>query len=354
MATAITIPDIGTTVDWVKLVKWLKKEGDTVRRGEALCELETDKAVSELESIAKGELLKILVDEGSEVKQAAVIAYVGASGEAVPEEETPSSPAVSPMIRNLARKHGVDLDRLKGTGPDGRITREDVLGAKDTGETEKGTALSPNQRTVGRMLGRSQAEMVPFDLVCRIDMTAANRLRGELTGADTAPPPYDVVFIYALSRMLRDFPLFMSHLAGERVVTADKVGIGFAVALSRGLFSLVVPEADTLAAEEIAVEVRKQVHRAARGKAAAGDTLDACFGISNLSAYPVQAFNAIIPPSQSAILAIGAVEDVALVRDGKIVAAPACFVTLTVDHRLINGREAGRFLARLKEVMESL
>ena len=132
------------------------------------------------------------------------------------------------------------------------------------------------------------------------------------------------------------------------------MNIGFAVALSRGLFSLVVPNADTLAAEEIAAAVRKQVHGAARGKVSAATALNACFGISNLSAYPVHAFNAIIPPDQGAILAIGAVEETPLVRDGRIVAIPVCCVTLTVDHRLINGREAGKFLARLKKDMESL
>ena len=131
------------------------------------------------------------------------------------------------------------------------------------------------------------------------------------------------------------------------------MNIGFAVALSRGLFSLVVPNADTLAAEEIAAAVRKQVHGAARDKVPAA-ALNACFGISNLSAYPVHAFNAIIPPAQGAILAIGAVEETPLVQDGRIVAVPVCCVTLTVDHRLINGREAGKFLACLKEAMESL
>ena len=372
MATAIKIPDIGTTVDTVTVVRWLKKVQDPVRRGEALCEVETDKAASELESIAGGILLKILAEEGAKVEQGAVIAYIGQPGEAL-AEAGPSAPpgaaaiaaearspgrlagpAAPALIRNLAKREGVDLATIKGTGPDGRITREDVLAAKaPPRETAGAPALSDNQRAVAELVARSHREMVPIHLVCRIDMTAANRLGAGLAKGEGAPP-YDVVFIFALSRFLREFPIFMSHREGEKIVATADVNISFAAALSKGLYRLVVGQADRKSPAEIQREVQGLMFRAARGKLGLADLGAACFGISNLSKYPVQSFTAVIPPGQSAVLAIGAVEEAVVLRGGRAAGVPVCHVTLTVDHLLINGREAGGFLARLKEVVEGL
>ena len=422
MATAIKIPDLGTADETVTLVRWLKAVNETVKRGEALCEVETDKAASELESIAEGRLLKLVVDAGAKVGPGDVIAYVGQPGEAVPEEAaraaddgrqrtdeggvpaaglkigpdisvgTPhrgvrgrlgepslpdsppnassepwpsarASPAdgsmadrvqVSMLIRNLAVREGVDLSSVSGTGPDGRITREDVLALKARQLQTGVSTLSANQRAVASQVARSARETVPIHLVCRIDMSAASRLRDELAGGGNTPPPYDVIFIHALSRCLPEYPSCMSHRQGEKVIAAAEVNISFAMALGKGLYRLVVTQTDRKSPAEIQKEVQQLMFRAARGQLTLADQGAACFSISNLGKYPVQSFTAVIPPGQSAVLAIGAVEEAVIMRGGHAVGLPMCSVTLTVDHLLINGGEAGAFLARLKEIMEGL
>lgn len=369
MATAIKIPDLGTTTDRLKLVRWLKRVDEPVRRGEPLCEVETDKAVSELESVVDGTLLKIAAPEGTEVEQGWVIAYIGQPGESVPEAEpaptgaagrveSAPGPARKPdlapvplLVRNLAAKEGVDLASVVGTGPGGRISREDVLAAKQQPPVE-GVALSANQRAVADLVWRSSREKVPIHLVCRIDMTAAHRLRDELARNSAMPPSWDVIFLHALSRCLREHPLMMSRREGGKIVTADEVDLSFAAALEKGLYRLVVTRADRKSPAEIQREVQALMFRAARGQLTLADQGAACFSISNLGKYPVQSFTAIIPPGQSAVLAIGAVEERVILRGGQAVGVPVCSVTLSVDHLLINGREAGAFLARLKEVTE--
>lgn len=375
MATAITVPDIGTTVDRVKLVKWLKEEGDTVRRGDPLCEVETDKAVSELESIAEGVLIKRVVAEDTDVDQGAVLAYVGVAGEPVPESppatasagrvddapaggraQTPAAGrSVSPLIRKLADREGVDLERVTGTGPGGTITRDDVMAAKASAAAEAPTGLAPGQRAIARALAESQREVLPFNLVCRIDMSAASRQLDRLESELGWRAPLDAVFIFAASRFIKEFPNFMSHMKGETVARLERVGVSFAAALRDGLQVLVVKDADTKSLAEIQQEVKRMFFSLARGKATAtAATTPACFGISNLSKYPVHSFNALIPRGQSSILALGEIEETPVVRDGDVTAVPFCHVTLTVDHRLINGSEAGQFLARLKQAMETL
>ena len=380
MATAIKIPDLGTADETVTLVRWLKAVNEPVKRGEALCEVETDKAASELESIAEGRLLKLVVDAGAKVGPGDVIAYVGQAGEAIPDdvgrraedrgqmtddggtaEKAPPSDRrradqaqVPMLLRNLAIKEGVDLASVSGTGPGGRITREDVLAVKARQLQTGVSTLSANQRAVASQVARSARETVPIHLVCRIDMSAASRLRDELAGGGNTPPPYDVIFIHALSRCLPEYPSCMSHRQGEKVIAAAEVNISFAMALGKGLYRLVVTQADRKSPAEIHKEVQQLMFRAARGQLTLADQGAACFSISNLGKYPVQSFTAVIPPGQSAVLAIGAVEEAVVMRNGQAVGLPMCSVTLTVDHLLINGGEAGAFLARLKETMEGL
>ena len=377
MATAIRIPDIGTTDDQVTLVRWLKKINDAVKTGEPLCEVETDKAVSELESVAAGTLLKIVAEEGAKIGQGAVIAYVGRPGETLEAEDTgrrtddkgrtaqgggrtagdekSGRAPVPPLIRNLAVKEGVDLAEVTGTGPGGRITREDVLAAAARRPPNDAAARrEANQRAVAGQVARSHREIVPIHLVCRLVMTAADRLRAGLTAGGAMPPPHDVVFIYALSRFLREFPAFMGRREGGGTGTADEVNISFAAAFTSGLYRLVVAQADRKSPAEIQRDIQQLLFRAARGQLSLADQGTACFSISNLSKYPVHSFTAIIPPGQTAALAIGAIEETVVMRDGRPAAVPVCHVTLSVDHLVINGREAGAFLARLKDVVEGL
>jgi len=375
MAMAIKVPDIGTTVDHVKLVKWLKSEGDSVKRGEPLCEVETDKAVSELESIAEGVVLKQLFEEDAEIEQGTVIAYVGKAGEAVPDEAsdaerpTTSSPkpsakdasntqhptpkaAIAPLIRNLAKKEGVDLDTVTGTGPGGRITREDVLKAKSAAPLA-GKPLSPNQQVVAKRVARSQQEIPPIHLTGRIDMSAviADRERMKAEGTKVS---FDAFFLRAVAGVMKAFPHFRSRLESGSVIESDDVVPGIAVSEGYELYTPVIRGADGLSLADLEASIRDLLEKAKRNAFTQQDLNGGTLTVSNLGMYPVQSFSAIIPPDQVAILSVGATELSPVVRDGKVEVVPMAAVTLSVNHRMINGREGAEFLAALKEKMENL
>lgn len=377
MATAIKVPDIGTTVDRVKFVKWLKQVGDAVKRGDSLCELETDKAISELESVGEGVLLKTLVEPDEEVEQGTVIAYVGATGEKAPEQslvsdirrsgEAPRTPppgadprspiaALPPMIRNLATKLGVDLSAIAGTGPGGRITREDVLKVKDTPSSSKaaarGVPLSENQMVVARRVARSQRDIPPIDMTMRFDMSAVVAKRKTLSDAGKSKIGYDAFFIAAIAKAMREFARFRSRIEGDTVVAGDAVNVGIALGVEEKLYTPVVADADKLSLEEIDAAVRNLQAKAQKGLFAPEDLKGATLTISNLGMYPVLSFSALIPPDQTAVLAIGAVEQTPVVTNGQIAIEPAAHVMLSVDHRLINGREAAEFLTSVKKTIE--
>lgn len=379
------MPDLGTSVDQVTLVKWLKKEGDRVRRGEPICTVETDKAAVELESFAEGVLLRRIVAEGTVVEQGQVIAYVGQPGEAVPEPsappaekrgpataapstDVPEKPArgapgrTSPLIRNLAEREGVDLAAAIGTGPGGRITRQDVLAAKAAEPQNPAAAappegaepLSPAQRAVARRVSQSHREIVPFNLTCRIEMAAAETARQRTQAELGRSVGWDSIFIHAVARVIGDFPNFRSHLVDGGRVVCDRINIAFLMGHKESLYSLVVADADRKDLAQVERDIVRLVFKVVRRKLTPEDSAGACFTVSNLSMYPIRSFTAVVPPDQSAILAVGGIEQTPLVRDGQVVVAPTATATLTVDHRLINGREAAQFLTRLKEVIETL
>jgi len=381
MAIEVVMPDLGTSVDHVKIVKWLKAVGDPVQRGEAICEIETDKATVEMESFAEGVLLRRVAQEGEEVQQGAIIAYLGQAGETAPTGSGPASPAaqaaevrlvektapsgeveVSPLVRNLARREGVDLSKVRGTGPAGRILREDVLRAKSAGAAPaKGETraappapgFSARQRAVAQRVAQSHRQIVPLNLIGRIEMSAAQRLRESLV-AGGRKVSFDAIFLYAVSRVIRNFPRLLMYMDGEEPARHGKVDLGLAVSFGEDLFTPTVADADTKSLAEIDAQVRSLVEKARAGKLSPAEMSAACFTVSNLGMYPVQLFSVIVPPGQAAALAVGTIEETFLLSSGHVRSAPAASVTLSVDHRLINGREAAEFLAALKEFIEKL
>lgn len=400
MATAIKIPELGTNVEQVKLISWLKKVGDHINRGEALCEVETDKAVSELESVAEGILLKQVVPKDTDVEQGTIIAYVGAPGETVPTVDqlsggmdgdgtTPSRalrpegrPSPSPtgsvqavpmMIRNLAKKLGVDLARVTGTGPSGRILRDDVLKAGKFGRAtaslaELGQAgraaagrdalalpsLSSHQTIIARRVMQSHREIPPINLACQVEMSAVAEYRRRSEKETGRKLSFDAFFVFAVARTMAEFPHFRSYLRGEKVILSETVNVGVAISIGDDLFTPVIRRADQKSITEIDTEVRQAADRAKKHLLQPDEMTGAGMTISNLGMYPVRSFAAIIPPDQSSALAIGCLEETPAVRNGSVKIVPMVIITLSVDHRLINGREAGKFLAQLKERMETL
>jgi len=356
MAKAIKIPDIGTTVDEVTIVKLRKKPGDFIKIGEVIAEIETDKAVVELESIAEGKILEILCKEGETIKQGSVIAYVGKEGESLDNAEKPPSLKISPALKNLALKMGVDISNIKPLGPGGTITREDILGAakgKSNTKEKAGFEKIPSyQKAVIRKVMKSHLEIPPVHFITSIEMDRVIDFRNKVLEERRIKIPYDVFFILSSARCIERFPVINSFISDEGIEKRQEISIGFAVGCEDKLFTPVIRSVDKKNLMDINSYVNNLVQKAHEGKILPEEMEGACFLISNLGMYPVEQFEAIIYPGHSGILAIGRISKRFVVEDNRPVIKNICNITLSVDHRIINGLTAGKFLKEVKEFLE--
>ena len=387
MATEVRLPRLGQGMEAGTIVRWLKAEGEPVRKGEPLYELDTDKVTQEVEAEADGILLAILVREG-EAPVGALVAQIGAEGEAVPpapepvgetpkQEPTPppdSAPPssseperesraarlkASPLARRLARERGVDLAAIRGTGPEGRIVAEDVErggtpSAPATGAEAEVVPLSQTRKTIARRL--TEAWQAPvFQLSVSADMTRALALREQLVAraaeGEIKPTVNDVLTKLAAAALVRH-PAVNAHFAGEAIHRFRSAHVGIAVAAPNGLVVPVIRDADRRSLAEIAAARADLVARARAGKLALADLEGGTFTISNLGMFGVEEFTAVLNPPQAAILAVGSIEERPVARDGQLVAAPLMHMTLTCDHRAIDGADGAEFLRTLRELLE--
>lgn len=378
MAVPIRMPDLGTTVEEFTLVGWLVEEGSTVERGDLLAEIETDKAVTELESVAKGTLLRQMVRAGEKVYAGDVIAYVGRPGEALPADAAPAEPEVtkaeavggaveaakarapgktqvSPIVRNLAAKLGVDLGQVVGTGRDGVITREDVRRARraPTGAAQAEEMLPRPQAAVARAVAKAWGEMPHLFITATIDMSAAERIRSQSQAAGKKLG-YDAFFLRAMALAIREVPLMAAKLRGESIARPEGVHLAIAVGMDNDLLLPVIRDVDRKGLDALQSEITEVAASVRAGTLKLERMSGACMALSNLGMYPVEAFNPVIFPEHSAILALGAVQKKPVVlADGGLAARPLAAATLAADHRLINGRTAAQFLTKVKEIVES-
>ena len=386
MAVAIRLPDMGTNVEECKLLAWRIREGGPVKRGAVLAEIETDKAVAELESTAEGVLLRQAVKAGDPARTGDVLAYVGQPGELLPDLEatgprtgvgalgmariTPASATVerlavppqpeanaspvSPLVRNLAAKLDVDLAAVRGTGAGGVITREDVLLASRAGPgaSEIGEPLSRAQAAVARAVLRSWTETPHLYVSTTIDMTAAQRIRAESGGGDRQPS-YDAIFLKAMARAIKGVPLVAARLHGDRVVRARGIHIALAVGFENELLLPVVRDVDQKDLQSLQLEISELVAQLRVGRLKPEQLTGASIALSNLGMYPVDRFEGIVLPGHSAILTTGTTRKTPVVVDDHVTIRPLATVTLGADHRLINGRTAAEFLTKFKEGIES-
>ena len=372
MAVAIRVPDLGTTVDEIKLVSWLVEEGETVRRGQPIAEIETDKAVSELECVAEGVLLKHVAQPDQVVETGAVLAYVGRAGEAVPDEPRPepastepsgagsvrgqaASPRarVSPVVRNLAKKLGVDLESVRGSGQGGTITREDVVRASQAPTpASDAEALPRAQAAVARAVSTSNREIPHLHITAELDMTRARRVRAESETQGTKVS-YDALLVEAMARAIEAVPLVAARLVDGRIVRPEGVHIAVAVGSDNDLLLPVIRDVDRKDLVTLHGTIADLAARCRAGTLKPEEMTGACMTLSNLGMYPIESFDAIIFPEHSSILAVGSVRERPVVVDGKVVVRPTAMATLAVDHRLINGRTAAAFLTKVKQVVET-
>ncbi len=409
MATPLRMPDLGTVEGDVTLVRWLKAEGDTVALGEPLFEVETDKGVSEVEAALAGVLIRKVLAEGAkagpgetialirrpddpeetaatpaaEAPRGAVAGAVAGAG-ALPADAAPpsrstvaagmprSTVAAAPVIRALARKWGVDLGAIRATGPGGRITREDVLRAKGTGTPRAMRAplpagagplsLSHTQAIVARKVSQSSREKAVYRVSFQVDMGAVieRREKGKAAGAAIS---WDAVMVKAAAIAVTEMPLFRRYFTGGPPGTAGAAeaalaehpapDVAVAVGVEDELFMPAVRAAADKSLATISREIEELAKKAASRALQPADVEGSCFLVSNLGMFPIESFDAIIYPDHSAALAVGATTPCP-VSDGKnIWIASIARLTLSVDHRLINGRTAALFCTRVKQILEN-
>ncbi len=388
MATKIGMPNLGHTMEAGTVVQWLKQEGETVARGEPLAEVESDKVVFTIEAPASGVLLRLMVPANATVKVGHVLGYIGEPGEHLPEADSapqplavagmapPASlappqpaatprnsapgerPRISPLARRLAQEHGLDPEQLTGSGPRGSITQEDVLAAvaaraqPPAAEAPEAPAvaerrpLRPMRRTIAQRMTLSWQQAPQVTQMLEVDMSAAEHYRQHRDVSVT-----DLI-LAAAARALVEFPQLNAALVGDSIEIYADVNIGLAVALDDGLVTPVVRGAARLSLAELSRQRRGLVDKATAGRLELGDMANGTFTITNLGSEGIRFFTPIINPPQAAILGVGQIAPSAAVVDGRLEVRPVMGLSLTFDHRVVDGLPAARFLARIKALLE--
>jgi pyruvate dehydrogenase E2 component (dihydrolipoamide acetyltransferase) len=388
MATDIIMPQGGQDITEGLVVRWFKKEGDPLQRGEVICEVETEKAVFEVEAPVDGVLLKIVAPAGTKVPVFAVIGIIGAPGEAIDSGRPGTAPAqaghtpagqpidiaairrraagraggpektaASGRARRLASEKGVDLSGVTGSGPGGRIVEKDILLHVDKRKLSvealrgRSTPLSPMRRTIARRMVQSKQTIPHFYATVSADATAALERRDQLqreTGADISVTD---LILKATALALRAFPAMNCRLQGDQIVWLEDVNIGMAVMRDDGVMVPVLARVDRLGLEDIAHRSAEAAAAARAGRQAGREP--ACFTVSNLGMLGVDSFTAIINPPEAGILAAGRIEKRPVVENDEVCIRSMLTLTLSVDHRIVDGALAARFIARIRHHLEN-
>jgi pyruvate dehydrogenase E2 component (dihydrolipoamide acetyltransferase) len=375
MAYEFRLPDIGEGLTEAEVVRWLLQPGEEVVVDAPLVEVETDKAVVEIPSPKGGVLLHQGAPEGSMVQVGEILAVIGEVGESWDGDGEAAPPIVGtlpppsgesrrgttpvqalPVVRKRAAELGVDLAGVQGTGPGGRITREDVEAARSgpAGRDEERVPLSRLRRTIAEHMTRSWREIPHVTTFGEADAARLLDARRELAARREGPVPLEAFLIRSVVPALGELPEFNASLDGSEIVLKRHFGIGVAVDTPEGLIVPVVRNAGQLSVEELADEVVRLAGAARERKLVPDDLAGLTFTISNIGAVGGGYGTPIIPHGTTAILSVGRAEDRAVVREGRVAVAPIFPLSLSFDHRVIDGAMGRRFLARVVEELEHL
>ena len=410
MAEFIKMPTLGFDMEEGTMGTWLKQVGEPVSKGDVLAEIESDKVTQELTARAEGILLAQLAEtgdlipvgdnlgiigaEGEDVSAMVAEAGSGSNGAAAPTPEpagpsaestapTPATPAPSgelnaefpdgvkatPVARRVAAEHGVDLSRVRGSGPGGRVRKADVeafIASPPAESTVPETAvpitaasteqpLTRMRQAIARRMTESKVTVPHFYITTDIDMAAALKLRKEINNA--LPPEQKVsvndLIVKAAALALRDFPNINASFAGDKLILHNEINVGSAVAVEGGLLTVVQKGTDGASISKIAQDHKEMIGRAREGKVKPEDVEGATFTVSNLGAFDVDHFIAIINPPNAAILAVGSAAQVPVVVDGELTVGTRMKATISADHRVTDGAEAAQFMQTLKGILET-
>lgn len=406
MATRVDMPQLGLTMEKGTILNWIRQEGETVRKGDPIVLIQTEKVEYEVEAPALGTLRKIIAPPGAELPVGAPMAVIADPSEDIsallapsarspfaragPAEGVPAAPGVppalqppvpaaargatgvegrvkiSPVARRMAEEHGIPIETLAGTGPEGRIVREDIeravalrgQGARvgDQGE-EQVIPLRGMRRAIFDRMAVSWQQAARVTLFADVDFTALLRLRREREAAwDQAAEgkvTINDLILLAVARGLVEEPRINCRLDGEGIRILREVNLAFAVDLGEGLVAPVIRGAGKLSLAEMAREARALTERARAGRLLPDDLAGGTFTVTNMGAVGVEALTPIINPPQAGILGVGRIMERPAVVEGSIAARSLATFCLVFDHRLLDGAPAARFLAKVKELLEN-
>jgi len=406
VATNVILPSLGFDMTEGKLSRWLRQEGERVEKGQAIAEIETEKATVEIEAAVSGVLAKIVVPAGQTVPTGTVIGIIAEPGETVagvappsppPPAAPPAAPSpeeraedregaggerikASPVARRMAENAGIDIATVKGTGPGGRVMERDVEAAiaarpggaagapaapakapPGVGEAPPPVApagpvpLTPMRQAIARRMAQSKATAPHFYVTVDVNMDEAMKVREQLNAVVPEEEKVSVndLVVAAAARTLTRFRMLNASYREGGVEVHPRINVGIAVALEDGLISPVLRDADTKPLRTIAAESKALFERARAGRLRADDLGSGTFTVSNLGMFEVEQFVAIINPPEAAILAVGAVTRRPVAAGGEVRIASTVKATLSVDHRVADGAQAARFMQALKKLLEN-
>ena len=412
MAYEVLMPQLGLTMEEGTVSQWIKHEGDAVKAGDVVVEITTDKLTNEITSEQDGVLLKIVAQEGEDVPVKGLLAYIGQPGEQVggtapaaaaasaapsaePAAASVSAPAaapaaggkrirISPLARKIARQMGVDYTAVTGTGPSGRIVKRDILAAAEAAPKAaapapaarksaapaavSGTAfpvknlelmegdtvekLTGMRKVVAQRMYASAVEIPTVTQTVKVDVTALLAFRKELKEAGHSFSVNDFV-LKAVAKALRKHPEILVSLDGEQIIRRAHVNLGMAVALDAGLIVPVIRDADLLSLEALSAKARDLAERARANQLGAGEYKGSTFTVSNLGMFGVESFTPIINQPDAAILGVNCTEDELVMEDdGTIAKHQVLRISLTFDHRLLDGAVAAKFEMTVRDLLE--
>jgi pyruvate dehydrogenase E2 component (dihydrolipoamide acetyltransferase) len=387
MAISVVMPALELTQETGRLVSWRKKEGDAIAKGETLLEVETDKAVVEVEALADGFLAGVRAKEGDVIPVGRTIAWIVNKGEAAPAEEQPAAAAagaafhavpvkeskpprsegavsgtklrISPKARRLATELHVNLDKVRGSGRDGEILASDIEAAATSTTPSTAGGKIESLSAVGRLMAERTTQSwttVPhFFLLREVDASALNNTRERLAaGADASAAvkiTHTDLLIALVARVLLQHPRLNASWTPDGIRLHEEVNIAIAIAANDGVIAAVIPNAHTASIAEIAAQRGDLAERTKAGKSRPQDLTGATFTISNLGMFQIDSFTAILPPPQAAILAVGAIADRVVAIDGKPAVRSMMTFTLSCDHRVVDGAHGAQFLNDLAKAI---
>ena len=417
MISEVVMPQMGADMEEGTVVRWLKQPGDAVERGEIIAEIETDKANVEIEAFDSGTFRTTLASEGDTVSVGTVIALIADADEDISQyqpatiissdtqatataapsapkartgaddeteadtatttsstpapsrptasiETTPGRVRASPVARKLAQENGIDLTQLAGTGPDGRIVRRDIEAAIESGVARSAPTARPQpittgqskmRQTIARRMSQSKREAPHYYITVEIDMTDAERLRRQLNEAAEDYPRVSVndLIVKACAGALARHPIFNTSLVEGEIQAHEQINVCIAIALDDGLIAPAILDCANKNLGQIAEASRSLAERAKSGSLKPEEYTGGTFTVSNLGMFNVESLVAIIQPPQTAILGVGAVRAMPIVRDGKIEPAEMMKVALSADHRVTDGAQGAQLLNEIRRLLEN-